>query len=441
MHYKNKNQHRQATHFARICECRRIVSRMRELDIAGLSNELVSKFYSGRSIKSLKSTKSQWDSVPCRSTVAFTMTRIIGAILLLRKFQGALHDTYGSLYQLMSKTQFMAFALITIGLCSRLSVISKAWVNELQDCYILLEDWMKVLPKEVIEPGTVDYEKELPESLSEVLSSLSATVPDTPLPSTPIPIPDNDSIGLEDGSDLGQVIQRRMDEMMDEGAVALEAATQKTPRLSDDAIDMEKASEIQPESPQSLQADSPSHSHLLAELDTVFGGSAPSPTLKKKKKKSTLSREMTDSPGSASPREPTSSGAAKMKKSSLSKEVDNIFGSGSPRGTPPPAAPKKKTSAIDDIFGSASPRKTSLPGTPTKKKTNLMQDLDDIFSSSPSPRSTPMPESGQKKKKAPAKDIDDIFGSITAPKKKKTSASSEIDGIFGPPKKKKKSPE
>ena len=98
---------------------------MRELDIAGLSDELVTKFYSGRrydlgcgstcvvwktqssliklnsssislfSVKSLKSTKSQWDSVPYRSTVAFAMTRIIGAILLLRKFQGALHDTYG----------------------------------------------------------------------------------------------------------------------------------------------------------------------------------------------------------------------------------------------------------------------------------------------------------------------------------------------------------
>lgn len=47
------------------------------------------------SLKTLTSVKGTWDSIPYRSTVAFTMTRIIGMICLLRKLQSVLHETYG----------------------------------------------------------------------------------------------------------------------------------------------------------------------------------------------------------------------------------------------------------------------------------------------------------------------------------------------------------
>lgn len=105
-----------------LAQCRRLVTRIKELDISGLTDELVRKFYSGRrwvstidqsyqqrhhiskhklnilfdySLKTLTSVKGTWDSIPYRSTMAFTMTRIVGMILLLRKLQSALHETYG----------------------------------------------------------------------------------------------------------------------------------------------------------------------------------------------------------------------------------------------------------------------------------------------------------------------------------------------------------
>ncbi|KAG0041557.1 hypothetical protein BGZ83_001655 [Gryganskiella cystojenkinii] len=416
---------------------------MRELDISGLTDDLVSKFYSGKSIKSLKSTKSQWDSVPYRSTVAFTMTRIVGAILLLRKFQRSLHETYGSLYQLMSKTQFMSFALITIGLCSRLSVISKAWANELQDCYALLEEWMKLLPKETVAQGVVDYENELPESLNEVLDRSSTRVPDTPLPSTPaLPNLSDTTLNIEDGSDLGQVIQRRMDDDEEDEeektSVVLETNSRKSSRRTSEDhsikdISAKTLKKTKKDSDTPSIADSPSHSHLLAELDTVFGGT-PSPR---------------DTP---SPRPGTGS-IKKKKKSKPSQDINDIFGSSSSSlGTPPSGITKKKAatpvSDMDSIFGVSSPRDDILSDVPKKKKkkSTLNQEMDDIFGSGSSSRNdTPPPgstsDSTSKKKSmsVSSSDINDIFGSIaTPPKKKKAAAGSEIDNIFGPPKKKKK---
>ena len=47
------------------------------------------------SLKTIASASDRWDSTPQRSTMAFTLTRIISAILLQQKFQSTLHETYG----------------------------------------------------------------------------------------------------------------------------------------------------------------------------------------------------------------------------------------------------------------------------------------------------------------------------------------------------------
>ncbi|KAG0199907.1 hypothetical protein BGX28_006890 [Mortierella sp. GBA30] len=104
----------------------------------------------------------------------------------------------------MSKTQFMSFALIAIGLCSRLSVICNAWINELVESYRLLENWIKTFPEEDDIPKQVDYESQLPESIDGVLASTEPDIPSAPLQSSP-QIPQQTS---EVGPDLGEVIKR-----------------------------------------------------------------------------------------------------------------------------------------------------------------------------------------------------------------------------------------
>lgn len=86
-------------------------------------------------------------------------------------------DENRAFYQLMSKTQFMSLALIAIGFCSRLSLISKAWTNELADAYTLLGTWTKTFPKETITSGDIDYEQQLPPSIETFFTD---TIPDIP---------------------------------------------------------------------------------------------------------------------------------------------------------------------------------------------------------------------------------------------------------------------
>ncbi|KAF9311824.1 hypothetical protein BG003_006930 [Podila horticola] len=404
MHYKNKSQHRAAGYFQRLAECRRLVTRIKELDISGLTDELVRKFYSGRSLKTLTSVKGTWDSIPYRSTMAFTMTRIVGMILLLRKLQSALHETYGAFYQLMSKTQFMSLALIAIGFCSRLSLMSKAWTNELADAYTLLGTWMKTFPKETITSGDIDYEQQLPSSIEKFFTE---TIPDIPAELATDVASEAGKIVQSGGMDLGEVILRT-----EQLATSKTKVGTLTIRKPSKAIPKRAAFSSDDEAEPSSKN---SHKNLLGELDTIFGN-APSP------------KESTSTPT--------------KRKQTDDFDLDSLFGDN-----------KKTKIKNKKLTGSADVSRGSSP-TPGKvveksKKTEVgagrvsfgaASNFDDIFNDD-----VPKPASPQVKKpisskqgssgKDKKKEIDDIFGGIV---KKKKKPVSEIDSIFGQPKKKKK---
>ncbi|KAG9070686.1 hypothetical protein KI688_008225 [Linnemannia hyalina] len=420
--------------------CRRIVARIRELNVTGLIDEFVQKFYSGRSLKSLTS-KSQWDSIPYRSAVAFTMTRIIGGVLLLRKLQSVLYETYGAFYQLMSKTQFMAFALIAIGLCSRLSLLSKAWAKEYVDCYRLLETWMKTFPKEETLVGEVDYERQLPESIDSVLVASSPDIPDTQPPSTPLyqsidqsPAPPTLAAAA---SDLGEVIQRR--ELLP-SALAADSTLTSSPSPRSSSTRKHKLSSrspsLEPERIQdrqvTLEASDP-HSNLLDELDTIFGSksstAASSPSNTKKQEKEVLP-DLDDifkskKKQKSKDRKPAGSGTGVSNSSSLMSSAPSTPGSGFRTMGKASTGSKSNFDSIFDFERGSSSLSASIGGSVSMPASPLSDTKSNNLSK-------------VRKDKKGKKEIDDIFGSIKKPKKKATV--SEIDSIFGPPKKKKKTP-
>ncbi|KAG0307056.1 hypothetical protein BGZ98_001150 [Dissophora globulifera] len=439
LYYKNKSQHRQSGHFQRLCECRRLVSRIKELDIAGLTDELVKKFFSGRSLKTLAATKSQWDSVPYRSTVAYTMTRIIGGILLLRKLQYALHETYGAFYQLMSKAQFMAFALITIGLCSRLSIVSKAWTNELADGYELLGAWIKSFPKENNLPEAVDYEKQLPESINSLMATTVPSIPATPVPAAVSqPMEDSDmgqvvqrkgqlstSKGSDVGLDLGQVVQRK-DLPKASSPIAQRSSTPSSSESSGDELER-RVIETKQDADNNSNGNDDAHKGLLDELDTIFG-SKPAPVA------AILNKSKTD----------------KAKAGSPLPDLDSIFGSAQKQKTKGKDGkkPMKHSDSIASL--SSSPSSSSTPSTPGQKtslaakgtQARSASNFDDVFnlsrSASPSSSVLARSQGGSVNKHKSTTEMDDIFATASKkPKKKKLAGGSEIDQIFGPPSKKK----
>ncbi|KAF9082944.1 hypothetical protein BGX23_011942 [Mortierella sp. AD031] len=354
MHYKNKNQHRQAGYFQRLCECRRIVARIKELNVAGLVDEFVQKFYSGR-----------------------------------RAF-----------YQLMSKTQFMAFALIAIGLCSRLSLLSKAWAKEYVDCYRLLEAWMKTFPKEEARVEDMDYESQLPESIDSVLVSSAPDIPDTQLPSTPSYQALNQSSRITmttvavAGSDLGEVIQRKELTISvttapppppSSGAASPKPSSARKHKLSSRSPSPEPERIQDQQSKGSAKAETDPHSNLLGELNTIFGS-----------KPSSSSSSLSNS--------------KKQEKKAL-PDLNDIFKSKKKQKSKDKKSSASGTSVSNSTAGSGSMPSSPLTGKNADKSNKVRKDK---------------------------KEIDDIFGSIKKPKKK--PAVSEIDSIFGPPKKKKMAP-
>ena len=344
----------------------------------------------------------------------------------------------------MSKTQFMAFALIAIGLCSRLSLLSKAWAKEYVDCYRLLETWMKTFPTEETFVEKVDYERQLPESIDSVLVASSSDIPDTRLPSTSLCEPIDQSpapptlAAVEAGApDLGEVIQRR--ELVP-SALTADSAFSSSPLPGSSSTRKHKLSSRSPslepghiqERQVTIETSDP-HINLLDELDTIFGSkssttaSSPSNTKKQEKKvlpdlddifKSKKKLKSKDkkpagsgtgvsnspSPMSSAPSTPGSGFSTKGKASSGSKSnFDSIFDF------------ERGSSSLSVSRGGSG----SMPASP----------LSDNKSNNPSK---------VRKDKKDKKEIDDIFGSIKKPKKK--AVVSEIDSIFGPPKKKKKAP-
>ncbi|KAF9090464.1 hypothetical protein BGX29_011477 [Mortierella sp. GBA35] len=397
MHYKNKNQHRQAGYFQRLCECRRIVARIKELNVAGLVDEFVQKFYSGR-----------------------------------RAF-----------YQLMSKTQFMAFALIVIGLCSRLSLLSKAWAKEYVDCYRLLEAWMKTFPKEEARVEDMDYESQLPESIDSVLVSSAPDIPDTQLPSTPSYQTLNQSSRITmttvavAGSDLGEVIQRKELTISvttapppppSSGAASPKPSSARKHKLSSRSPSPEPERIQDQQSKGSAKAETDPHSNLLGELNTIFGS-----------KPSSSSSSLSNSKKQEKKALPDLNDIFKSKKKQKSKDKKS-----SASGTSVSNSPSPMSSAPSTPGSGFSTKSKGSAG--SKSNFDTIFDFDRDSASVGTAGSGSMPSSPLTGKNADKsnrvrkdkKEIDDIFGSIKKPKKK--PAVSEIDSIFGPPKKKKMAP-
>ncbi|KAG0334922.1 hypothetical protein BG004_000207 [Podila humilis] len=364
------------------------------------------------------------------------MTRMVGAILLLRKLQTSLHETYGAFYQLMAKTQFMSLSLIAIGFCSRLSLISKAWSHELGDAYTLLNTWMSTFPKETIAVGDIDYEKQLPPSISAFM------VED--MPDLPVELPAEVVAKVEDkaaveGIDLGEVIARAELPATTLSFGSLDSPqTSKTTRAdtSSHAIEDESHNLLGVVTPSS-KAETPKSTkrkkkHDDFDLDSLFDGG--------KNKKSKVKKS--SKAGSASVSERSNSASATAASDNTNTKEDGIK---SLRKSSPVITPSSDTHDIKQTTTTAAAAAIVVSETKSRASGSggggAISNFDDIFNFGGEAKEQQDSTSISNKLSTPQakaesrKQIDDIFGGIA--KKKKKKDVSEIDSIFGSPKKKK----
>ncbi|KAF9172197.1 hypothetical protein BGX20_006156 [Mortierella sp. AD010] len=87
----------------------------------------------------------------------------------------------------------------------KLSLVSRAWMSELADCYVLLGEWVKSFPEEESLKGSIDYESQLPESIESVIATTTPDILETLIPL--MPTQTAEQLLIEE-ADLGEIIQR-----------------------------------------------------------------------------------------------------------------------------------------------------------------------------------------------------------------------------------------
>ncbi|KAI9486779.1 MAG: hypothetical protein EXX96DRAFT_550550 [Benjaminiella poitrasii] len=143
LHYKNMNQQRPFHRFKRSMELRRLLKRLKALDIAKELERLYLSFWNA---KSLDKCTSKWNYIPSKESVQYTLHRLIGASLLLDKLKIVLVETYRANSTLLILEHFVSLALVYMGICSRLYKLCHIWVNQIEECYHMLYTWSTSFP-------------------------------------------------------------------------------------------------------------------------------------------------------------------------------------------------------------------------------------------------------------------------------------------------------
>ncbi|CAG8535435.1 8572_t:CDS:2 [Ambispora gerdemannii] len=140
--YKNKNQHQKSFYFRRVAETRRILQRLKELDLGQLLTELVHLFYGQKS----KKAKGQWEFIPSREKIFYALDRLAGGAILMNKALNAYFDTFCEFHILLSRMEFMTLSLAMLSLLARLYILTRAWLDEVKECFNLLRNWADCFP-------------------------------------------------------------------------------------------------------------------------------------------------------------------------------------------------------------------------------------------------------------------------------------------------------
>ncbi|CAI2167835.1 9477_t:CDS:2 [Funneliformis geosporum] len=162
LYYKNKNQHQRSIYFRKIVEIRRILKRIKEMEINELMSGFIGNFYSTK----IGKTQNTWDQVPSQEMVVFVMNRLICVALLMNKALDTFIDAFDTFNALLRQTEFMSFALTCLAILARLNILTRVLLEEIKKCYGLLRNWFESFPRSSTSQTDFDNEiNKLPECL------------------------------------------------------------------------------------------------------------------------------------------------------------------------------------------------------------------------------------------------------------------------------------
>ncbi|KAL1917058.1 uncharacterized protein VTP21DRAFT_5256 [Calcarisporiella thermophila] len=144
LYYRNKSQHRNNLYWKKLCEVRRLMTRLNELDLAGKISQLHQAFYPKKQGKKMKG---QWEFIPERELMFYTLHYINAGHALMQKSLDAFLKAYATFQNLLSTANFMPMALLFMSILSRMRVFIIAWKQELEELYAMLYEWVADFPE------------------------------------------------------------------------------------------------------------------------------------------------------------------------------------------------------------------------------------------------------------------------------------------------------
>ncbi|EJD53033.1 hypothetical protein AURDEDRAFT_157598 [Auricularia subglabra TFB-10046 SS5] len=131
LHYKNNNQHRGALWWRRVEQLKRTASRLEELSLPGLLDDLRLAFHAppDAAQASTKKIKSAWSRAPDADYLAFVLERVHSACLLVDASKASYQSIYGFLARTAAGGAFLSLMLMLSAMTSRFALL----LDELRD--------------------------------------------------------------------------------------------------------------------------------------------------------------------------------------------------------------------------------------------------------------------------------------------------------------------
>ncbi|KAK0210710.1 hypothetical protein DFS33DRAFT_1378698 [Desarmillaria ectypa] len=124
LYYKGKNQHRSALFWKRVAETRRYCSRLNELDLVKLIDDMQQSFFDANTANMKKALKGAWTCYPDHEFVSYMRNRLELISKLASKTHARLSQAYRSLSLAIQSGAFIQYIVLLVAIISRMDILT-----------------------------------------------------------------------------------------------------------------------------------------------------------------------------------------------------------------------------------------------------------------------------------------------------------------------------
>ncbi|KAG7452556.1 uncharacterized protein BT62DRAFT_1070308 [Guyanagaster necrorhizus] len=147
LYYKGKNQHNSALFWKRVAETRRYCSRLYELDLGKLIDDVQLSFFDANTANKKKALKGAWTYYPDPKFVAYMRNRLELVYNLASKTHARLTQAYRSLSLAMQSGAFIQYIVLLVAIVSRMDILTVELLAGVQQASFTLRQLYDILEK------------------------------------------------------------------------------------------------------------------------------------------------------------------------------------------------------------------------------------------------------------------------------------------------------